>query len=39
VACGALLCITLIGIPWGLQHFKMAGLALLPFGKEVNLAL
>jgi uncharacterized membrane protein YccF (DUF307 family) len=39
VACGALLCITIIGIPWGLQHFKMAGLALSPFGKDVNLAL
>lgn len=30
---GALLCITVIGIPFGLQHFKMAGLALIPFGK------
>jgi len=35
---GALLCITIIGIPWGKQHFKMAGLALAPFGKNVNLA-
>lgn len=30
---GTLLCITVIGIPFGLQHFKMAGLALTPFGK------
>lgn len=30
---GAILCITVIGIPFGLQHFKMAGLALTPFGK------
>lgn len=30
---GAVLCITIIGIPFGLQHFKMAGLALTPFGK------
>lgn len=30
---GAVLCITVIGIPFGLQHFKMAGLALTPFGK------
>lgn len=30
---GALLCITVIGIPFELQHFKMAGLALTPFGK------
>ncbi|MCC8115219.1 MAG: YccF domain-containing protein [Bacteroidales bacterium] len=34
---GALLCITIVGIPWGMQHFKMAGLALAPFGKDVNL--
>ncbi len=34
---GILLCITIIGIPWGKQHLKMAGLALAPFGKEVNL--
>lgn len=29
---GALLCVTIIGIPFGLQHFK---LALMPFGAEV----
>jgi len=32
---GLLLCITIIGIPFGLQHFKLAGLALTPFGKEI----
>lgn len=32
---GLLLCITIIGIPFGRQHFKMAGLALTPFGKEI----
>ena len=32
---GVLLCITIIGIPFGTRHFKMAGLALMPFGKEV----
>lgn len=32
---GAVLCITIIGIPFGLQHFKLAQLALVPFGKEV----
>lgn len=32
---GLLLCITIIGIPFGRQHFKLAGLALTPFGKEV----
>ena len=30
---GLLLCITIIGIPFGIQSFKIAILALLPFGK------
>lgn len=33
---GAFNCITIIGIPFGLQSFKMAKLALLPFGARVN---
>ena len=32
---GVLLCITIIGIPFGLQHFKLAKLALMPFGARV----
>ncbi|WP_315080853.1 YccF domain-containing protein [uncultured Clostridium sp.] len=32
---GIFWCITIIGIPIGLQCFKMAGLQLAPFGKEV----
>ena len=32
---GILLCITIIGIPFGKQHFKMAGLSLTPFGKKI----
>ena len=32
---GLLFCITIIGIPFGKQHFKMAGLALTPFGKTI----
>ncbi len=28
-------CITIIGIPFAKQHFKMAGLALTPFGREI----
>lgn len=36
---GILLCITIIGIPFGKQHFKMAGLALAPFGKDVLLGI
>lgn len=37
VVCGLLLCITIIGLPWGKQHFKMAGLAIAPFGKRITL--
>jgi uncharacterized membrane protein YccF (DUF307 family) len=32
---GIVLCITIIGIPFGLQCFKLAGLVLWPFGKKV----
>jgi uncharacterized membrane protein YccF (DUF307 family) len=32
---GIILCITIIGIPLGVASFKMAGAALVPFGKEV----
>ena len=32
---GVLLGITIIGIPFAKQHFKLAGLALTPFGKEI----
>jgi uncharacterized membrane protein YccF (DUF307 family) len=32
---GTLLCITIIGIPFGIQAFKLSGLALLPFGREI----
>ena len=35
LALGILFSITIIGWPWGKQHFKMAGLALAPFGKEI----
>lgn len=35
-AIGLLLCITIIGIPFGKQHFKLAGLALLPFGARIE---
>ena len=32
---GCIWCITIIGIPFGRQHFKMAALALSPFGKNI----
>ena len=33
---GVLLCVTIIGIPFGKQFFKIASLALHPFGAEVE---
>lgn len=33
---GVVLCITVVGIPFGMQHFKLMRLALLPFGKSVG---
>ena len=33
ILAGLLLCLTIVGIPFGLQCFKIAGLGLLPFGK------
>ncbi len=32
---GVLMCLTVIGIPLGIASFKMAGLALAPFGKQI----
>ncbi|MBP5540284.1 MAG: YccF domain-containing protein [Bacteroidales bacterium] len=32
---GILFCITIIGIPFGKMHFRLARLALFPFGKEI----
>jgi uncharacterized membrane protein YccF (DUF307 family) len=32
---GVLLGITIIGIPWAKQHFKMVSLALTPFGRKL----
>ena len=33
---GALWCVTIVGIPVGLQCFKLAGLSFFPFGKDVR---
>lgn len=32
---GFLLSITIIGIPFGMQHFKLAAMALTPFGRDI----
>ncbi len=36
LAWGLFFCITIIGIPFGMQHFKLMRLALFPFGKTIN---
>jgi len=33
---GVILAITIIGIPFARQHFKLAGVALTPFGRTIN---
>ena len=33
---GVLLCLTIIGIPFAIQHLKMVPLALFPFGRELR---
>ena len=33
---GVLLFVTVIGIPFAKQHFKLAGLALTPFGRDIQ---
>lgn len=35
LALGVLFCITIIGIPFGIQHFKLMVIALLPFGRTI----
>ncbi len=32
---GILFCVTIIGIPFGLQHFKLMTLSFTPFGKDI----
>jgi uncharacterized membrane protein YccF (DUF307 family) len=32
---GILICLTIIGIPFAIQHFKLAGVALAPIGKTI----
>lgn len=33
---GVICCITILGIPFGLQHFKFAMLAFMPFGATIH---
>ena len=36
VVVGCLFCVTIIGIPFGMQCFKIAKLALMPFGATIR---
>lgn len=36
ILAGLLNCVTIIGIPFGIQSFKMAKLALWPFGSQIR---
>lgn len=36
LVCGVIYCITIIGIPFGLQHFKLAKLSVSPFGVTIS---
>ncbi|HBN64286.1 MULTISPECIES: YccF domain-containing protein [Duncaniella] len=33
---GLIFCVTVVGIPFGMQHFKLMKLALFPFGTKVS---
>ncbi|NIU01692.1 MAG: hypothetical protein GWN01_12495, partial [Nitrosopumilaceae archaeon] len=33
---GLFMCITIIGIPFGIQSFKIASFALWPFGRDIQ---
>ncbi len=37
LAWGVIFCITIVGIPFGMQHFKLMKLALFPFGNNVEM--
>ena len=36
IMAGIVMCITIIGIPLGIQCFKIAGFVLFPFGKKIH---
>lgn len=36
LVCGLLFCITIIGIPLGLMHFRIAIATIFPFGKQIR---
>jgi len=36
LVCGLIFSVTIVGLPWGVQHFKMALGSVFPFGKEIK---
>ena len=36
IVSGVVLCVTIIGIPFGIQSFKLSVLALWPFGRQIT---
>ena len=36
LVCGLLFCITIVGIPFGIQHFRLGIQSIFPFGKEIR---
>ncbi len=36
LVCGLVFCVTIVGIPLGMQHFKMMVGSIFPFGKEIR---
>ncbi|MBQ7611411.1 MAG: hypothetical protein IJU74_09995 [Bacteroidales bacterium] len=35
LTCGLLFCITIVGIPFGVKHFRLALSSIFPFGKDI----
>ena len=33
---GLIFCVSIVSIPWGIQHFKLALSSIFPFGKEIR---
>ena len=36
LVCGLIFCITIVGIPFGIQHFRLGIQSIFPFGKEIR---
>ena len=36
LVCGLVFCITIVGLPFGIQHFRLGIQSIFPFGKEIR---